>query len=301
MARRKKNRLPAPNASLAGTTSTINPLVTVLSDPNEIVSQLFLNKQKQFLTDKVIVFHGQSYPCHSSFLSSFSPVLKEKLLSSDPEVNFPQLESIVPDSHLFFQILDYCYGQPFQLTLKNMGFVLTLCSFLQLNSLSNSIHKVVSDGFSTSRHFQLKSEEVLQTIKSSVERDVMLSYKGRSLTISSLVLICSSEYFKNLFCLNFADSNVRRFSYNEEFTGVSNSNFETFLKYFLGEPFSLDLSNVCDFYQLSTYFYIHNLKETCTYFVSSLTTTADILTLLKMISERTLLNLLQENLILLAN
>ncbi|KAL0251456.1 hypothetical protein GEMRC1_000669 [Eukaryota sp. GEM-RC1] len=296
MVRTKQTSRPAPKASLAGKTSTIKPQVTVLSDPNDIVSQLYNNKQKEFLTDKVIVFHGQSYPCHSSFISSFSPVLKEKLLSSDPEVNFPQLESIVRDADLFFQILDYCYGQPFQLTLKNVGFVLTLCSALQLSSLSDSIHNVVSEGFSKSRVFQLKSEEVLQTIKSSVQRDVMLSYKDTSLSISSLVLICSSEYFKNLLCLSFADSNERKFSYSEEFSGVSNSNFETFFKYFLGESFSLDLKNVVDFYQLSVYFSLHNLKETCNSFVSSLTSTTDIFTLLKIVSERNLLNFLRENL-----
>ncbi|KAL0250945.1 hypothetical protein GEMRC1_000159 [Eukaryota sp. GEM-RC1] len=295
---RRASRTAAPKASRTETTLPIKPLVTVLSDPIEIVFQLFLNKQNEFLTDSCIVMHGQSYPCHSSFLSSFSPVLKEKLLSSDHEVNFPQLESIVPDAGLFFQILDYCYGQPFQLTLKNMGLVLTLCSALQLSSLSDSIHKVVSEGFSKSRHLQLKSEEALQTIKSSVERDVMLSYKDKSLSISSLVLICSSEYFKNMFCMNFADSNVRKFSYSEEFTGVSNSNFETFFKYFLGESFNLDLNNVVDFYQLSTYFSVEKLKETCNACVSSVTSTTNILGLLKTISERNLLNILRENLLL---
>ncbi|KAL0251199.1 hypothetical protein GEMRC1_000412 [Eukaryota sp. GEM-RC1] len=113
---------------------------------SDIVSQLFHSRQHQLLTDKVIVFHGQSYPCHSSFLSSFSPVLKEKLLSSDPEVNFPHLGSLVPDADLFFQILDYCYGQLFQLTFDNVGFVLTLCSALRLSALVDAIHQVMSEG-----------------------------------------------------------------------------------------------------------------------------------------------------------
>ncbi|KAL0245230.1 hypothetical protein GEMRC1_009309 [Eukaryota sp. GEM-RC1] len=287
-----RRRFPAPKAALTGakiglSRVTFNPIV--------IVSQLFLNKQKEFLTDKTIVFHGQSYHCHSSFLSSFSPVLKEKLLGSDPEVHFPQLESIVPNADLFFQILDYCYGQPFHLTLKNIGVVLTLCSSLQLSSLSDPIHKVISKGFSTSRDLRLKSEEVLQTIKSSVQRDVMLSYKGKSLTISSLVLICSSEYFKNMFCSNFADSNERKFSYSDEFTGVSVSNFETFFKSFLGESFDLDVNNVIDFYQLSTYFSVDKLKETCNSFVPSITTTRNIFLLLKTTSERNLLNFLRQN------
>ncbi|KAL0251481.1 hypothetical protein GEMRC1_000694 [Eukaryota sp. GEM-RC1] len=143
---RRASRTAAPKASRTETTLPIKPLVTVLSDPIEIVFQLFLNKQNEFLTDSCIVMHGQSYPCHSSFLSSFSPVLKEKLLSSDPEVNFPQLESIVPDADLFFQILDYCYGQPFQLTFDNVGFVLTLCSALRLSALVDAIHQVMSEG-----------------------------------------------------------------------------------------------------------------------------------------------------------
>ncbi|KAL0251733.1 hypothetical protein GEMRC1_000945 [Eukaryota sp. GEM-RC1] len=268
----------------------------VISNSVDIVSQLYHNKQQEFLTDVHIVFHCQSYPCHSSFLSSFSPILKEKLLSSDPEVNLPQLESLVPDADLFFQILDYCYGQPFQLTLGSIGFVLTLCSALQLSSLIDPIHRVMSEGFSKSRHLQLKSEEVLQTIKSSVQRDVMISYMDQSLTICSLVLICCSEYFKNIFCSNYADSKERNFSYSAEFYGVPGSSFQTFFKYFLGESFNLDVNNVVDFYQLAVYFKVKQLKEICDSFVSSLTSTTDILTLLKTISERNLMNVLYQNL-----
>ncbi|KAL0250880.1 hypothetical protein GEMRC1_000094 [Eukaryota sp. GEM-RC1] len=183
-------RPAAPKAFRAGT-STIKPQVKVLSDPVNIVSQFYNNKQKEFLTDSVIVFHGQSYPFQ---------FWKEKLLSSDPEVNFPQLEFIVPDANIFFEILDYFYGQPLHITFDNIGSVLALCSALQLSSLKDPIQKVMSEGFSKSRRLQLKSEEVLQIIKSGVQRDVLLSYKDKSLTISSLVLISCSEYFKNLFC-----------------------------------------------------------------------------------------------------
>ncbi|KAL0252172.1 hypothetical protein GEMRC1_001384 [Eukaryota sp. GEM-RC1] len=275
---------------------TLSKYKELSSNSVDIVSQLYYNKQKEFLTDKVIVFHGQSYPCHSSFLSSFSPVLKEKLLSSDPEVSFPQLEFIVPDANIFFDILDYFYGQSFQLTFGIIGAVLAICSALDLSSLNESIQKALSEGFSKSCHLQLKSEEVLQTIRSSVERDVMLSYKNKSLTISSLMLICSSEYFKNLFCQSFADSNERKFTYSEEFSGVSGLNFEIFFKYFLGEAINLDFNNVVDFYQLSVYFQVKNLKDKCNSFVSSLSSTRDIFRLLKTISERNLLNMLQGNL-----
>ncbi|KAL0238222.1 hypothetical protein GEMRC1_012695 [Eukaryota sp. GEM-RC1] len=270
--------------------------VKVTTNSNDIVSQLYQNKQKQFLTDKSLVFHGQSYPCHSSFLSSFSPVLKEKLLSSDHEVNFPQLESIVPDPDLFFQILDYCYGQPFQLTLQNLANVLSVASSLQLSSLVDAIYKIISGGFSKPTHLQLKSEEVLHTIKTSVERDVMLSYKSKSLTISSLVLICCSEYFKYLFCLNFADSNERKFSYVEQFSGVSQSNFETFFNYLLVKQLVLMSTMSLIFYQLAVYFQVKNLKQACNSFVSCFHSITDILFLLKTISERNLLNMLKDNL-----
>ncbi|KAL0251177.1 hypothetical protein GEMRC1_000390 [Eukaryota sp. GEM-RC1] len=259
---------------------TISP-VKVTTIPNDI----------EFLTDKVIVFHGQSYPCHSSFLSSFSP-------SSDHEVNFPQLESILPDADLFFQILDYCYGQPFQLTLQNLANVLSVGSSLQLSSLVDAIYKIISEGFSKPRFLRMKSKEVLQIIKSSVHRDVLISYKSKSLTISSLVLICSSEYFKNLFCLNFADSNDRKFSYMEQFSDVCESNFEIFFNYLLGETISLAVNNVVDFFQLAVYFQVKNLKQTCNSFVSSFNSTNDILLLLKTISERNLLNMLKDNLTL---
>ncbi|KAL0251201.1 hypothetical protein GEMRC1_000414 [Eukaryota sp. GEM-RC1] len=269
--------------------------ITVPSNSVNIVSQLFLNKQKEFLTDKFIVFHGQSYPCHSSFLSSFSSVFKEKLLSSDHEVNFPELQSIVPDADLFFQILDYCYGQPLELTFDNMANVLSICSVLDLSSLKDSIHNVMSERSSKPRCLQLKSEEVLHTIQSSVQRDVMLSYTTKSLTISSLVLICSSEYFKNLFCFNLSGSDGRIFSYNGEIYRVSHSNFESFFNFFLGESISLNINNVVDFYQLSEFFGVNNLKEACNSFVSSLTSTRDILSLLKTISERNFVNMLQDN------
>ncbi|KAL0251821.1 hypothetical protein GEMRC1_001033 [Eukaryota sp. GEM-RC1] len=261
-----------------------------------IVSQLFHSMQNEYLTDALIVFHGQSYPCHSSFLSSFSPVLKEKLLSSDHEVNFPLLESILPDADLFFQILDYCYGQPLELTLDNVGFALTLATLLQISTLASDIRRVISQGLPQSRQVQLKSEEVLQTIRSKVQRDVMLSYKGKSLTMSSLVLICSCEYFKKIFCLGFSDSRERNFSYSEEFNGVSATNFEAFFNCFLGESPKLNINNVVDFYQLSVYFVVENLKETCKSFFSTVSSSRDIVTLLKTVSERNIFHLLKDNL-----
>ncbi|KAL0236148.1 hypothetical protein GEMRC1_002730 [Eukaryota sp. GEM-RC1] len=268
---------------------------TVSPDYFEFVSQFSINKQREYLTDSVIVFHEQHYPCHSAFLSSYSSILKDHFLSSGSEVFFSQLEFVVPDADLFFQILDYLYGQPLTLTLQNMGIVLTICSSLQLSSLANTIHTVVSQGFSKPRTLQLKSQEVLQTIRSSVQRDVVLTYKDTSLTINSLSLICSSEYFKNLFCLNFADSKNRKFSFDEEFPDVSPSNFETFFNYIQGEAFSLDVNNVVDFYQLAVYFQVENLKKICSSFVSPVLFSTHLCLLLKTISERYLLNFLIEN------
>ncbi|KAL0242996.1 hypothetical protein GEMRC1_005559 [Eukaryota sp. GEM-RC1] len=252
-----------------------NPLnlhhINVDSNSCDIVSQLFYNKQNQLLTDSLVFFHGQAYPCRSDVISSFSLVLKEKLLNSYHEVHFSQLESITSDADIFFRILDYCYGQPFELTLDNFTIIITISSLLEVTSLTQSIGKIISQGLSESRRLQMKSEEVLQTIRSNVQQDVLLSFKDKSLTISSLMLICSSEYFKNLFCSNFADSNERNFSYGEEFTGVSVSNFESFFKYIVGESFDLGMCNVVDFYQLAVYFKVTKLKETCNAFVSSLT------------------------------
>ncbi|KAL0251290.1 hypothetical protein GEMRC1_000503 [Eukaryota sp. GEM-RC1] len=73
-------------------------------------------------------------------------------------------------------------------------------------------------------------------------------------------------------------------------------NFEIFFRFFLGESFNLDLNNVVDFFQLSVYFSVPILEDTCHSFVSSLTSTADILTLLKIISERNLFIILSKNL-----
>ncbi|KAL0243209.1 hypothetical protein GEMRC1_005770 [Eukaryota sp. GEM-RC1] len=230
------------------------PLVTVTSDPTDIVSQLLLNKRSEVLTDKLIVVHGESYPCHSSFLSSFSSVLREKLLEADSEVNFPERDSIIPNAALLFQILDYCYGEPLYLTIENMGNVLTLCSSLQLPSLADPIHKLVSEGFAKSCNLQLKPAEVVQQLYSSVKRDVVITYKENSVNISSLTLISVSEYFKNLLPLNFSHSEETIFAYDQEFPDVSAPNFEIFVNYFHGKSFFLDVDNVIDFYQLSVFF-----------------------------------------------
>ncbi|KAL0241347.1 hypothetical protein GEMRC1_006582 [Eukaryota sp. GEM-RC1] len=71
------------------------------------------------------------------------------------EVNFPQLASFIPNADLLFQRLDYCYGQPFELTLNIMGSVLTLCSPLELPSLADPLHKIISKVFSKPVSLQL--------------------------------------------------------------------------------------------------------------------------------------------------
>ncbi|KAL0240759.1 hypothetical protein GEMRC1_005995 [Eukaryota sp. GEM-RC1] len=226
----------------------------VTSNPTDIVSQLLLNKQSEVLTDKLIVFDGQSYPCHSAFLSSFSSVLKQKLLDDGSEVNFSERDSIIPNADLLFQIFDYCYGQPFELTLNNMGSVLTLCSTLELPSLADPLHKISSEGFSKPVSLQLKPQDVVQQLYSSVQPDVVIAYKKKSFSVSSLTLISVSEYFKNLFHLNFSHSEEKAFTYDQEFAEVTVSNFEIFFDYFHGKSFALDVNNVVDFYQLSVFF-----------------------------------------------
>ncbi|KAL0242991.1 hypothetical protein GEMRC1_005554 [Eukaryota sp. GEM-RC1] len=253
------------------------PHVTITSDPTDIVSQLLLNKRSQVLTDKLIVFHDHNYPCHSAFLSSFSSVLREKLLEADSEVNFPERDSIIPNAALLFQILDYCYGEPFELTLNNMGIVLTLCSSLQLPSLANPIHKIISEGFSKPVSLQLKPAEVVQQLYSSVQRDVVMNYKEKSFAISSLTLISVSEYFKNLLPLNFSHSEEMIFAYDQEFPDVSAPNFEIFVNYFHGKSFVLDVDNVIDFYQLTVFFQVEKVKQACNSFVSTLSSAEDIL------------------------
>ncbi|KAL0242666.1 hypothetical protein GEMRC1_005229 [Eukaryota sp. GEM-RC1] len=200
-------------------------------DPTLLQDRLLQCQQEDLLTDSVIVFHSERFSCHSSYLASFSKVLRTKFNTSSTDVVFPELEASVSDANLFFQVFRYFYGHPMHLTVQNVGHVLSLCSSLQLELLSQSILEKMTKWTDRSKPLQLQldSNEIVTRMSSNFQRDVVLTYLDEEVVISSIFLICCSTSFKYQFCSNFDDHSLRKFSYHDEFIGVTGEEFQSFL------------------------------------------------------------------------
>ncbi|KAL0239662.1 hypothetical protein GEMRC1_009770 [Eukaryota sp. GEM-RC1] len=104
----------------------------------------------------------------------------------------------------------------------------------------------------------------------SCPKDVRVSYKNTSITLNSVLLISFSKMFQNLITCEFKDSAVRNFEYSDEFPGVSEDVFGLFfglIHYENSVEFSI--SNILEFFQLSVYFQVDQLKLACQDFLVS--------------------------------
>ncbi|KAL0243144.1 hypothetical protein GEMRC1_005705 [Eukaryota sp. GEM-RC1] len=156
--------------------------------PTLLCDRFLQCQQEELLTDSVIVFHGKRFSCHSSYLASFSKVLRTKFNTSSTEVVFPELEASVSDPDHFFQVFQYFYGHPMHLTVQNVGHVLSLCSSLQLELFSQSILETMTKWSDRSKPFQLQldSNEIVTRMCSTLQRDVVLTYLDDEIVISSI-------------------------------------------------------------------------------------------------------------------
>ncbi|KAL0242526.1 hypothetical protein GEMRC1_005089 [Eukaryota sp. GEM-RC1] len=263
-------------------------------DSTLLQDRLLQCQEEELLTDSVIVFHGERFSCHSYYLASFSPFLRTKFSTSSTEVVFTELEASVSDANLFFQLFQYFYGHPLQLTVQNVDRVLSLCSSLQLELLSQSIHEKMKTGLDLSKPFQLQldSNEIVTRMSSNFQRDIVLIYLDEEVVISSICLICCSKIFKDQFCSNFADHSLRKFSYHDEFIGVTGDEFQSFFDSFTGKAIILNSDNVVSFHQLAVYFQVEELKKECIGFLTGVTDDSELIQVLSIAVERHVFNFL---------
>ncbi|KAL0239806.1 hypothetical protein GEMRC1_009914 [Eukaryota sp. GEM-RC1] len=121
-------------------------------------NNLFSLQKDNLLTDTVITYDGNSFHCHSSVVSAFSPVLKEKGLESTT-VEFPLLPFLT-DPDIFFSILSTLYGQSLTVTPENVTSISVIASLLQFQELSEFVTERMCKGLDNfeDNKFQLNSK-----------------------------------------------------------------------------------------------------------------------------------------------
>ncbi|KAL0245929.1 hypothetical protein GEMRC1_007145 [Eukaryota sp. GEM-RC1] len=263
--------------------------VTILRVDSLVMSRPAGNapKPQNLLTDIIINYDDVPFHCHSFVVSCFSSVLKEKLFRSS-SIEFPPLPFTDPD--LFFLVLSTFYGQSLPVTTKSLPPLSFIASLLQFEELNDFVNERMTKGLGNfeDNSFQLDLTSLASKMITSCSRDVSVSYKNTALTMNSVLLALNSTFFYTSFTCGFADSNVRRFEYSEEFPGVSEEVFSLFLTCSI-----VHLSNLI--FQISWIFSSYRLA--CTEFLLSSDNwqEEDLYYLLKISNERNQLNFLKEN------
>ncbi|KAL0239484.1 hypothetical protein GEMRC1_009592 [Eukaryota sp. GEM-RC1] len=233
-------------------------------------NNLYSLQRDNLLTDAVITYDGNPFHCHSFVVSAFSPILKEKGLESTT-LEF-HLIPFLTDSDIFFSVLSTLYGQSLIVTPENVTYISVIASLLQFQELSQFVTERMTKGLGNfgDNNFKLDSQNLILKIVESCPKDVRVSYKNTSITLNSVLLISFSKMFQNLITCEFKDSAVRNFEYSDEFPGVSDEVFGLFfglIHYENSVEFSI--SNILEFFQLSVYFQVDQLKLDCKNFLVS--------------------------------
>ncbi|KAL0251850.1 hypothetical protein GEMRC1_001062 [Eukaryota sp. GEM-RC1] len=144
--------------------------------------------------------------------------------------------------------------------------------------------------------FQLDLTTLASKMMTSCSRDVRVSYGNTSITMNSVLLSLFLMFFFNSFTCEFADSNVRNFEFADQFPGVSEHSFNRFFELFQCQSIEFNISNILDFFQLSVYFLVDDLKFASKHFLETNSLReADLVYLLKISNERNQLNFVDEN------
>ncbi|KAL0239360.1 hypothetical protein GEMRC1_009468 [Eukaryota sp. GEM-RC1] len=107
-------------------------------------NNLYSLQRDNLLTDTVITYDGNSFPCHSFVVSAFSPVLKVNGLESTT-IEFPLLPFLT-DSDVFFSVLSTLYGQSLTVTPENLTSISVIASLLQFQELSQFVTERMTKG-----------------------------------------------------------------------------------------------------------------------------------------------------------
>ncbi|KAL0249299.1 hypothetical protein GEMRC1_004532 [Eukaryota sp. GEM-RC1] len=240
-----------------------------------------LFSEKNLLTDTAILYDDLPFHCHSFVVSSFSSYLKEQLFRSS-SVEFPSLP-FLSDPDLFFMVLSTLYGQPLPVTSQSFSILSIIASIPQFQELTKFVTERISKGLDNfdDNKFQLRPDVLASKIVESCVSDVRVSYKNTDITLNSVFV---SHHFFTSFTSEFADSNIRKFEYSTEFPGVADESIE------------FNISNILDFFQLSVYFQVDELKLACKEFLSyNSFSEHELVYLLQISNERNQFNFLVDN------
>ncbi|KAL0251763.1 hypothetical protein GEMRC1_000975 [Eukaryota sp. GEM-RC1] len=100
----------------------------------------------------------------------------------------------------------------------------------------------------------------IKLLETSLKHDFSVSFRDLQIPCHSVVLVQFSEFFHNLFTLNLSDDQKA-----QDFSSlnVSASSFRSFFSYLYAQPVEITLENLYEFYVLSRYFMVEDLKTTC--------------------------------------
>ncbi|KAL0246248.1 hypothetical protein GEMRC1_007460 [Eukaryota sp. GEM-RC1] len=280
--------LPPPPLFEESVESTVIPQIKTFSfGSTSFCNKLHSLQKENLLVDTIIDYDDVSFHCHSFVVSCFSSYLKEKLLRSS-SVEFESLP-FLSDSDLFFLVLSTFYGQSLPITTKSLPPLSFIASLLQFEELSDFVNERMTKGLGNfeDNSFQLDLTSLVSKMITSCSRDVSVSYKNTALTMNSVLLALNSTFFYNSFTCGFADSNVRRFEYSEEFPGVTEEVFSMFLSCSI-----VNLSNLI--FQISWIFSSYRFTSKLTS-LNWLVQTNELILLLEISNERNQLIFIEEN------
>ncbi|KAL0243142.1 hypothetical protein GEMRC1_005703 [Eukaryota sp. GEM-RC1] len=260
-----------------------SPTKTFAFPPSTITAKLCNLRKEGVLIDSSIFLHDDEFPCHSAVVSLFSELLKTKLFSSSKLDDLVSLFYLLPDSSLFFKVLNSFYGLPLKFTFQDLYHTGVVSTYLKYTNLSHFLALLIASELNLKETFtfQLNHDVIVANFRKFAPSHVSITYKEVHIQTNSLILVATSATFLNQFSTSFNDSNDRKITYESEFEGVEEDIFEQFFNLFYSDSIKVNISNVLSFYQLSFYFQVPELLEACkTFLLTNTFTDLELLSLL---------------------
>ncbi|KAL0250865.1 hypothetical protein GEMRC1_000079 [Eukaryota sp. GEM-RC1] len=112
----------------------------------------------------------------------------------------------------------------------------------------------------------------IKLLETSLKHDFSANFKDLQIPCHSVVLVQFSGFFHNLFTLNCSDDQE-----TQDFSSlnVSSSSFRSFFSYLYAQPVEITLENLYEFYVLSRYFMVEDLKTTCLELLTTFSNSTD--------------------------
>ncbi|KAL0225335.1 hypothetical protein RCL1_003247 [Eukaryota sp. TZLM3-RCL] len=230
----------------------------------DLTKYLSLAQKEAILSDVVISFKGDEFPCHKAILDKMS--IRYSTIHESLNSSFVVDDDLDASSEDLFSVICAFYGQPLHITPSNAISLAFLSKSFGFDALYTHCKSYV--GGASQEPFQIPTKHIMEKLFNDNLKDFQLIFHDQSLHIHKFLFAAISPYFRAKFSRNWQESEENTTDFTK-LLQVSPSSFINFFTSFYTGKLEVNLENAFDFSHLAWYFQLSELEKFVNNFIEN--------------------------------